>query len=177
MIIVMVVKTSESGGSDGLGVESGGGVTDGVGVWDGPGGGVEEELVLEVVGSGGGGVVVVVVVGGGGGVVDELLVEDTVVTEVSPVFCRGLIAKPLSAASLASTKVASVTAMADSPMARISRNLRQSILKEDLGNESSGSMGDSPVEASGQRCALDAARNDGISLMVKKYHVDELDPQ
>jgi hypothetical protein len=121
-------------------------VTDGVGVWDGPGVDVEEELVLEVVVSGGGGVVVVVV---GGGVVDELLVEDTEVIVVSPVFWRGLIAKPLSAASLASTKVASVTATADSPMARISRSLRQCILKDDLGKESGGWMGDGPVEARG----------------------------
>lgn len=124
MTIVMVVRTSESGGSNGLEVGSRGGVVDGVGVWDGPGVVGEEELVLGVVVTGGGGGGVVVVTGGGGGVVDEMDDEDGVVTTVvSPVFCRGLIAKPLSAASLASMSVASVTATADSPTTRISRSL------------------------------------------------------
>lgn len=108
-----------------------------MGVWEGVE--VEEELDLEVVVGGGGGVVVV-----GGGVV-VVVVEDAGGVVVS-VFCRGLIAKPLSAASLASMKVASVTAAADSPMARISRSLWACILKEGHWNESGGSMGDGPVE-------------------------------
>lgn len=33
-------------------------------------------------------------------------------------------------------------------------------------------MGDGPVETKGQRCALDAVGNAGISLMGKKYRVD-----
>jgi len=141
--VVMVVRTSEAGGSDGLGVDSGGGVVDGVGVWEGVE--VEEELdLVDVVGGGGGGVVV----GGGGGVV-VVLVEGAGGVVVSSVFCRGLIAKPLSAASLASMKVASVTATADSPMARISRSLWACILKEGLKNRSGGSMGDGPVETKG----------------------------
>jgi len=136
--VVMVVRTSEAGGSDGLGVVSGGGVADGVGVWEGVD--VEEELDLVVVVGGGGGVVVVE-----GGVV--VVVDEDTVGAVVPVFCRALIARPLSAASLASMKVASVTATADSPMARSSRSLWAYILKEGRRNESGGPMGDGPIEA------------------------------
>lgn len=138
--VMMVVRTSEAGGSDGLGVDSGGGVVDGVGVWEGVEVGEELDRV-DVVGGG------VVVVGGRVGVV-VVLVEGAGVV-VSSVFCRGLIAKPLSAASLASMKVASVTATADSPMARISRSLWACILKEGLKNRSGGSMGDGPIETNG----------------------------
>jgi len=141
----MVVRTSEAGGSDGFVFELGGGVTDGDGVWDGlvvGGGGV---LVLGVVVGGGGGVVVVA--GGGGEVVGVVVgdVVDGVVTLLSPVFCRGLMATPLSAASLASMKVASVRARADSPMARTSKNFRQCILENKLSVRIGWSNGRGPT--------------------------------
>jgi len=127
--VVMVVRISEAGGSDGFVFEPGGGVTDGDGVWDGLVVGGGGAVVLGVVVGGGGGDVVVA--GGGGGGVGVVVgdVVAGVVALLSPVFCRGLMAKPMSAASLASMKVASVKATADSPTTRTSKSFRKCILE------------------------------------------------
>jgi len=157
--VVMVVRISEGGASGSFVFELGGGVTDGDGVWDGVVVGDGGVVVLGVVVGGGGGDVVVA--GGGGGVVGVAVgdVVAGVVALLSPVFCRGLMAKPLSAASLASMTVASVRATADSPMAK---SFRKCML-EKKGSARIGwsKGGEYRLEAKRcWRCPLGAAKDD-----------------